>query len=217
MAIMSFLKKSSRLKIWRISLDKDKTCHLPEVDLVISCKGIWIIQNPKGQGVLLLGQTLSVELVIGAPGLPNVKKSVELGDAILYQTPEFGVIEIRVAEIRPSRARLMVSVVSPRSGFAAAYENDNIGNAHFASDESSKIEKAVDSVAQQMQARNDISPEQLAFLKEKLVEIAEASKRLGRKDWIMFVAGTMTNVVIGAAFAPEAAKALFSALNAELL
>lgn len=68
----------------------------------------------------------------------------------------------------------------------------------------------------QIADRKDVTPEQLAMLKGKLDEIADASTRLGRKDWIMFSAGTITNVVVGAAFSPEAAKALFAALNTHL-
>jgi hypothetical protein len=98
----------------------------------------------------------------------------------------------------------------------AAYESGNTENSPFGSDETTRISEGLAKVAMAMAGRKDVAPQQLSLLRAKLEEIAVASARLGRKDWIMFAAGTLTNVIVGAAFSPDAAKALFAALNAEL-
>ena len=38
----------------------------------------------------------SCNAVIGYPGLPNIKKVLDVGDTVLYETTENGIIEIRV-------------------------------------------------------------------------------------------------------------------------
>lgn len=209
-AIKNLLRRKSRV----VKLKDGQSYHAPDLSLVISNGGVWYVPNPKGTTYKEL-KSNTADLVIGAPGLPNVKKELQLGDAVLYQTPNFGVVEIRVVDIG-NPLELLITEISPRRGFSAAFETDKLENAVFGSDENAKIVQSLSNVASQMANRQDITPAQLTMLRAKLEEIAEASSRLGRKDWVMFAAGTLTNVVVCAAFAPEAAKALFVALNAEL-
>ena len=89
-------------------------------------------------------------------------------------------------------------------------------NPPFQKDEIAEIRRSVDAMYLAMSKRPDVSREQLDLIQRSLTEIADASQRLGRKDWIMFVAGTLSNICVGAAFAPEAAKALFKFANQSL-
>lgn len=189
--------------------------HARAHELVISNLGIFYTPNPRNpQG--LVDNTSFAELVMGAPGLPNVKKKLYLGDAVIYQTPNYGVVEVRVMELFKESVHLMITVVTPRSGFSAGFDDTSTLNAQFSTDEIDRIKNSVDRIVTNMSTRADVNPEQLDFLRSKLSEIALASSRLGRKDWIMFVIGTLTNVITSVAFPPEAAKALISFLNAEL-
>lgn len=197
-----------------VPIREGKSYHAPDLSLVISSGGVWFVPNPKGGDFRKLKPD-TVELVIGAPGLPNLKKDLQLGDAVLYQLPDFGVVEVRVIDIGVP-VKLLITEVSPRRGYAAAYASDISDNAAFGTDETARLAKDLEKVVADIAGREDVTPQQLLILKEKLDEIANASTRLGRKDWIMFSAGTLTNVVVGAAFSPEAAKALFAALNAHL-
>jgi hypothetical protein len=208
------LGKLFRQKTRLVTLRQGKSYHAADLSLVISCGGVWFVPNPKGESYRKLKPD-TVDLVVGAPGLPNVKKELQLGDAVLYQLPDFGVVEVRVVDIS-GPVKVLITEVSPRRGFTAAYASDMSENAPFGSDESTRLAKDLEKVVTQIADRKDVTPEQLAMLKGKLDEIADASTRLGRKDWIMFSAGTLTNVVVAAAFAPEAAKALFAALNTHL-
>jgi len=207
--LLNLFRRKSRVVV----LKQGKSYHAPDLELVISSAGVWYIPNPKGDQYRKLKPD-TVELVIGAPGLPNLKKDLQLGDAVLYQLPNYGVVEIRVVDME-APIKVLITEVSPRRGLSAAYAAETT-NAGFATDESRRIEQDLAKVASEMASRADITPAQIAMLEAKLREISEASTRLGRKDWIMFVAGTLTNVVVGAAFAPEAARALFTSLNSNL-
>jgi hypothetical protein len=155
----------------------------------------------------------SATLVIGAPGMPNAVKTFDLGDALLFETPSVGLVEIRLTSLKPPEVQVLVTKVSPRMGITAGLEPDGGQNAPFSTDERARIRTDLASVLQAVSRRPDISPEQLELLSRKLDEVAAASERLGRKDWIMFAAGTLTNVAIGAAFEPEVTKTVFTAMN----
>lgn len=210
----SLIRRLLRRKSRVVKLKQGQSYHAPDLSLVVSNGGVWHVPNPKGETYRKLKPD-TIDLVIGAPGLQNIKKELQLGDAVLYQTPDFGVVEVRVVEIGIP-VKLLITEVSPRRGFTAAFDAAELENAAFSTDESTKIAEGLANVATRMASRQDITPQQLAMLRTKLDEIADASTRIGRKDWIMFAAGTLTNVIVGAAFSPEAAKALFAALNAEL-
>lgn len=156
------------------------------------------------------------KLVVGAPGQPNVVRLMQLGDAVLYETPTHGLIEVRLTDVRSSSVVVLITRVSPRLGFTAALDESDVQNAAFSTDEVARIQKDIVSVKESMSKRTDIESDQLELLHRKLDEIAVASQRMGRKDWAMFVAGTLTNVIVGAAFAPDAARALLIATNSAL-
>ena len=59
-------------------------------------------------------------VVIGCPGLPNVVKDLQLGDAVLFESPTDGILEIRVMALLHGEAKFLITRVSPRLGFAAA-------------------------------------------------------------------------------------------------
>ena len=155
-------------------------------------------------------------VVIGAPGQPNVVRLMQLGDAVLYESTTHGLIEVRLTDIHASDVAVLVTRVSPRLGFAAGLDEADVQNAPFALDELAQIKSSLESIRVTMSGRDDVEPEKLELLTRKLDEIAAASQRMGRKDWAMFVAGSLTNVIVGAAFAPEAARALLLATNSAL-
>ena len=50
--------------------------------------------------------------------------------------------------------------------------------------------------------------EKNSFITLRLTHLEDASKRLGRKDWITLAMGTLTNIIVGVALAPDAAREL---------
>jgi len=82
--------------------------------------------------------------------------------------------------------------------------------------ELAKIADSLHRIRLALSARSDITPEQVDLISRKLDEMRAASERLGRKDWMSYAVGTLTGIVITAAFDREVAKALFQAAGAAL-
>ena len=153
------------------------------------------------------------EVVIGRPGQPNVLETMKLGETVLYETPDDGIIEVRLVGLSVSRADFLLSQVSPRPGLAAGLLVDDPSNLPFSEVERTRISESISNLNDQLKKSGDFTETQLNLINRKLDEIDSASQRLGRKDWFNYVAGTLTTLCISAAFAPEATKSLFQALN----
>jgi hypothetical protein len=157
------------------------------------------------------------EVVVGCPGLQNVVKDMKIGDAVLYETPTDGILEVRVLKMDTSKVALLISQVSPRPGIIGGFIDEDPSNAPFSSDKLKQIASSIADIKEELRKRNDIKAEQLELISRKLDEIQAASNRLGRKDWIIYVGGTLTNLCISAAFSPEVSKAIFRAVNSAFL
>lgn len=158
----------------------------------------------------------SATLVYGSPGSLNSQRTFYIGDAALYETPTHGLIELRLLSRPSGEAEVIFTKVSPRLGFGTTIDSQDSENQNFAQDEILQIKNGIEAIRIAFSSRQDVSEEQFELLSKKLDEIATASERLGRKDWIMFVIGNLTNFAMGAALAPEAAKALITAFNSNL-
>jgi hypothetical protein len=71
------------------------------------------------------------EVAVGCPGLPNVVRKMLTGDAILFETPEHGIIEFRVMSQTAIDAEFLVTQVSPKPGIAGAFITDDPNNTSF--------------------------------------------------------------------------------------
>jgi hypothetical protein len=157
-------------------------------------------------------------LVVGRPGLPNLSSELTVGGAVLFETPE-GLFEIRVLSISMSpetKVKLLISQVSPRPGIAAGLVDYDADNLPFTDAERLQISISLKEVKQVMSGRSDVTPEQFNFLVRKLNDIEKASERLGRKDWVNYALGTLTSIIVAAAFTPEGSKAIVQAMNIAL-
>lgn len=156
-----------------------------------------------------------VELVVGRPGLPSLTQMLSVGAAVLYETPE-GVFEVRVLSTTSIQATVLVSHVARRPGIAAGFVDDNQANEPFAIDERARLSISINEIHLAMAERDDIAPEQLAFIANKLTDMEAAADRMGKKDWINLAIGTLTSTVVTIALDPVAAKALFLAADSAL-
>lgn len=155
-------------------------------------------------------------VVIGYPGLPNLTEAMEAGDAVLIETPADGLLEVRLIEhdYQKSTGDFLISQVSPRQGLLAGAAEVDPSNSPFGEDELRLVAASIESVKQKLTELTDLKPEHVQLLSRKLDEIQLASTRLGRKDWVNYVAGSLTSVCISAAFSPEITRKIFSAVNA---
>ncbi len=163
-----------------------------------------------------------VAFIVGAPGLPGIERIFKVGEAVLFETPNSGLLEVRVyhiiksGDLADARAcypldlvGFLISEILPRAGLTAGVKRENFGNESFAATEVARIRGSLEAVQEKFQHRTDVTPEQIDYISRKLDEIADAANRLGRKDWVNLVIGTLTNTVVQAAINSDAGKILF--------
>jgi hypothetical protein len=56
----------------------------------------------------------------------------------------------------------------------------------------------------------ELTNEQIAHIDERLDEAAEASKRMGRKDWLLLFGGTVFNLIVTDTVTPGVAGHIFT-------
>jgi hypothetical protein len=151
--------------------------------------------------------------VIGHPGLPNVVEKMHNGDAVLFETPEDGILEIRAIRVGNLEAEFLITQISPRSGFAGGFISDDPNNSPFSEAERIHIKDSISELKAELRQTGNFTGEQLELVNRKLDDIQSASERLGRKDWINYTAGTLTSLCIAAAFAPDVTRRIFESLN----
>lgn len=152
------------------------------------------------------------EIAIGAPGLRNITASVVLGDALLIETPQ-GLFEFRVLRMNSMFVEFLLTRLDGRPGLRAGLVEDDIDNRRFTADEARRIGQGIAQIRSTVRDSPDIAPEQLEFISRKLDEMQAAADRLGRKDWIHFAAGFLSNIVVTLALSPGAAGTLFKAAS----
>lgn len=159
-----------------------------------------------------------VEIVVGSPGMANITKELYVGDTILFESIDDGILEIRLMSIASGESgiRLLVTQISPRPGLRGALIDEDPLNSFFTDDELERIESSINEVKKKLGSLDDIKPEQVDLIDRKLDDIISASSRMGRKDWITFITGTLTNLTISAAFSPAVSKFLFGSVSAAL-
>jgi hypothetical protein len=76
----------------------------------------------------------------------------------------------------------------------ASAQGEDASNAPFSSDEQAEISNRLDAVKQLVREQFELTDDELAAVDQKLDELKEASKRLGRKDWATIIIGGMVSI-----------------------
>ncbi|MDH5553019.1 MAG: hypothetical protein OEX82_06765, partial [Nitrosomonas sp.] len=153
------------------------------------------------------------DVTVGSPGLPNSVQTMYTGDATLFETTNDGMFEVRLLSSGMLEAEFLITQVTPRLGISGGFVSDDPNNSCFSSVEIEQIDNSIKKLQIDVSCSSIYSSAQIELINRKLDDISEASKRLGRKDWMNYVAGTLTSLCVAAAFSPEAAKELFKAVN----
>ena len=85
---------------------------------------------------------------------------------------------------------------------------DEIENSPFSPTEQQRLKVAIGELRSFLHSTSNQTDTQLRFVDARLKHLEESSSRLGRKDWITLAMGTLTNIVVGIALAPDAAREL---------
>jgi hypothetical protein len=88
----------------------------------------------------------------------------------------------------------------------AEIQQTDSGNRPFTEDEQRQVAAQLQEVKKRVKEEFDLTPEQQAHIDEGLDLAAEASKRLGRKDWRLLFYGTILNLIVTDAIPPGVAQ-----------
>jgi hypothetical protein len=101
---------------------------------------------------------------------------------------------------------LWSSVTEEKQLVASA--SSDLENTPFSLEEQQKISLAIAEIRIFLLDTNRFAGPQVQFIEARLKHLEEASRRLGRKDWITLAIGALTNIIVGVALAPDAAREL---------
>jgi len=79
-------------------------------------------------------------------------------------------------------------------------------NIPFSPEEQKRIADALNKLVGEVQSNGFVNEEQIKLLHERIEYLIEASRRLGRRDWLMAAAGALIELTIEAGLKTEAAK-----------
>jgi hypothetical protein len=79
-------------------------------------------------------------------------------------------------------------------------------NTLFTKDERTQIIVELDAIKHRVKEQFDLTHEQIAHIEERLDEAAEASERVGRKDWRLLIYGTIINLAVTDTVTPGVAR-----------
>jgi hypothetical protein len=82
----------------------------------------------------------------------------------------------------------------------------SIENTPFTEEERSRIEASLKEFARQVQEQNLLASDQISLLNDQVGYLVDASHRLSRKDWLVFVLGSLVTLAAGAGFSPDVAN-----------
>ena len=83
-------------------------------------------------------------------------------------------------------------------------------NTPFTQDEQRQIAAQLQEIKKQVREQFALASEQIAQVDEKLDEVAEASTRMGRKDWLIYFLGTITALIITATVTAGVGEHIFT-------
>ncbi len=94
----------------------------------------------------------------------------------------------------------------------ATISDEAIDNTSFTPEEREEIAGQLRELRDYVTRTHSLSAAQARLLDEKLVYLVDASRRVGRKDWLLMAAGVMLSFVLGAALPPDAVSDVLATL-----
>jgi hypothetical protein len=80
----------------------------------------------------------------------------------------------------------------------AVIQQSDFENTPFTQDEQQQIAAQLQEIKKQIKEQFALSNEQIERVEESLDELVEASKRMGKKDWLIYFLGAITGLIITA-------------------
>ncbi|NMP80801.1 hypothetical protein HHE92_13435 [Pseudoalteromonas arctica] len=157
--------------------------------------------------------TKSTKLAIGRPGTPNLHSELELGDAVIFETPDKGTFEIRNMALSVVDCKLLITQISRNIGIGASFIDQDESNLPFNSSELGQISESIEIIKRQVKTNLTLESSQLDLIYRKLDEIKEGSEKFGRKDWLNMSSGIISGIILNATLDVATASAFVEITN----
>lgn len=92
----------------------------------------------------------------------------------------------------------------------AHIEQHGADNSPFTQDERRQIAAQLQEITKQLKEQFELTTDQVEQIKGRFDEAAEASKRMGRKDWLLLFGGTILNLIVTDTLTPGVARRIFT-------
>jgi hypothetical protein len=198
--------------------------HEPESSVIV-------IQHPRTGGWIGLSldgdEPRDWEIGMDRP-LPNTSRAVVVLNLAVRGRPEawkymLGIVTAWTSQIRERVAELERQEKARREYEAIPDLWEQIAkpgipasepdvNASFNSDERRQITAGIQTAKNRAEADPDITAEQLEAITRRLDEAAEASTRLGRKDWLALLYGQILTLMTADLIPPHIVQGLFTGI-----
>jgi len=89
-------------------------------------------------------------------------------------------------------------------------QHEDVGNTPFTQDERDQIAAQLQAIKEQVKEQYALTGEQISQVEERLDETADASTRMGRKDWLLLFGGTVFNLIVTDTVTPGVAGHIFT-------
>lgn len=93
---------------------------------------------------------------------------------------------------------------------AIEVQSTGYANTPFTSDERRQIVIELEAVKEYVREELDLTREQMEHIDESLSHAAEATERMGRKDWLLLFGGTILNLIVTDTVTPSVAGHIFT-------
>lgn len=141
----------------------------------------------------------------------NVRAIVKDGQETAYQGLSWGNVErLALSWGKQIAAKNDWAASDQAEDAFTAAQAEETGNSPFSEDERRQIAAQLQAVQKYVNEELNLPSEQIARIEEKLDEVAEASKHMGRKDWLVYCLGTITALIITATVAAPVGEHIFT-------
>lgn len=94
--------------------------------------------------------------------------------------------------------------------FLAGTRYDDLGNSPFSTVEQREISNQLQGIKEYVKKAYTLSDEQMRRIEERLDEAEDASRRIGRKDWLLLFSGTIFTLIVSDLVTPDVAQHIFT-------
>ena len=88
----------------------------------------------------------------------------------------------------------------------ASTQYETSENTPFTPDEQAEISNQLSEIKASLKENSELTAEQVSRIEDRLDEAEEASRRIGRKDWLLLFSGTIFTLIVTDCLTPEIAQ-----------